>query len=114
MPIDSPESLANPRIADYVWVTRAPEPPRRGRLGVMVRAVGNGKGLEVLAVAPESPAEQGGIQVGDAILIVNGVEVMSIEDLHEIIAEKRRLHEIVVRRGRQHIKIQVTIPPHRN
>ncbi len=110
MPIDSPESLANARMADYVWVTRSPEQPRRGRLGVMVRALGNGKGVEVLAVAPESPAEQGGLQAGDVIVTVNGVEIQEIEDLHETIAEKRGVHEIVVRRGRQLIEIEISIP----
>jgi S1-C subfamily serine protease len=110
MPIDSPESLANARMADYVWVTRPPEQPRRGRLGVMVRALGSGKGVEVLAVAPESPAEQGGLQAGDVIVTVNGVEIQEIEDLHETIAEKRGVHEIVARRGRQLIEIEISIP----
>ncbi len=110
MPIDSPESLANARMADYVWVTRPPEQPRRGRLGVMVQALGDGKGVEVLAVAPESPAEEAGIQAGDVIVMVSGVEIQDIEDLHETIAEKRRSHEIVVRRGRQLIEMEVSIP----
>jgi uncharacterized iron-regulated protein len=113
MPIDSPESLANTRMADYVWVTRLPARPGRGRLGVMVRALAGGMGVEVLAVAPESPAGEAGLTRGDVIVMVNGVEVREIEELHEAIAEKRKIHEIVVRRGRQLIEIGVSIPDDR-
>jgi S1-C subfamily serine protease len=110
MPLDYSGSVANPRVADYVWITNPPEEPRRGRLGVMVSVLEKGRGLEVLAVAPDSPAERAGILAGDVILSVSGVEARSIEVLQSTIAEKRSSHEIVVRRGRQQLKLQVAIP----
>ncbi|MCU0573115.1 MAG: ChaN family lipoprotein [Syntrophobacteraceae bacterium] len=110
MPIDYRGSVANPGMADYVWITQPPRQPGRGRLGVMVRALEKGKGLEVLAVAPESPAETSGIQAGDVILVVNGVEIETIEDLQGLIAERRIHHEIILRRGRQQLKMEVSIP----
>lgn len=110
MPIDSTESLANPRMADYIWVTRLPEAPRRGRLGVMVRPLDNGRGLEVMGVAPDSPAQQGGIEKGDIILSVNGVDTRDIETLQELIAEKRSVHQIVLRRKKQTLSVEVILP----
>lgn len=109
MPIDYRGSVANPGLADYVWITPPLKPSGRGRLGVMVRALQKGKGLEVLAVAPESPAETSGIRPGDIIVTVNGVEVKTVEDLQSLIAERRPLHEIVLRRGREPLKIEVYI-----
>jgi uncharacterized iron-regulated protein len=110
MPIDSTESMANPKMADYVWVTRLPEAPKRARLGVMVRSLENGRGLEIMGVAPDSPAERGGIRTGDVILSVNGIETRDVEILQELIAEKKPLHKIVFRRNKQTLTIEVSIP----
>ncbi len=44
-------------------------------------------GVVVLSVAPDSPAMKAGIQPGDVIRAVNGVEVRNLEDLSKLLAE---------------------------
>jgi len=44
-------------------------------------------GVVILSVAPDSPAMEAGLQPGDIIKAVNGVEVRSLEDLSRLLAE---------------------------
>lgn len=43
--------------------------------------------VEVLSVAPDSPAERGGVRVGDLIVAINGQEVSSVDHLHRFLSE---------------------------
>jgi S1-C subfamily serine protease len=44
-------------------------------------------GVEVLAVAPESPASRGGIREGDIIVAIDGHDVASVDHIHKFLAE---------------------------
>jgi S1-C subfamily serine protease len=44
-------------------------------------------GVEVMAVAPQSPASQGGIREGDVIIAIDGHEVVSVDHIHKYLAE---------------------------
>ena len=111
MPIDYPDSLADPDFGDFVWITdRTPVPAHRPRLGVMIRQAPGGKGLEVLHVLPGSPAEAAGILTGDAITAINGQPVQSLEDLHEAMLQQKKTHRIDIRRGTRVISVTVTLP----
>jgi uncharacterized iron-regulated protein len=109
VPINYPDGLFDPNIADFVWITDKTESAHRGRLGVMVRASASGQGLDVLAVAPDSPAEKAGIQVGDIIHTVDGTPVQDIESLHKAIAKQTSVHQLEIRRGDQEIQVTITL-----
>ncbi|MGA2938749.1 MAG: trypsin-like peptidase domain-containing protein [Syntrophobacteraceae bacterium] len=44
-------------------------------------------GVEVMAVAPQSPASIGGIKEGDLIVAIDGHEVTSVDHIHRFLAE---------------------------
>jgi serine protease Do len=49
-----------------------------GRLGVMLKPVGNAGGVRITKIAPGSPAEQAGLEVGDAIIGINSARVIDM------------------------------------
>ena len=55
----------------------------------MVRFYGLGaeSGVEVMAVAPQSPASRGGVREGDVIVAIDGREVSSVDHIHRFLAE---------------------------
>ena len=109
LPVNYEGSMIDPKLADYVWVTKIPESSQRARLGVMVRALLSGDGLEVLGVLPDSPAAKAGIQKGDIIRDIDGSAVKSVEELHKVIAENSRVHEITIKRGNRLIPLTAFI-----
>jgi S1-C subfamily serine protease len=68
---------------------------RRGYLGIGVQPVGlpeavrsslpgaKNRGLILLSVEPDSPAEQAGLQLGDILAIFNGKPMSDIDDLQD-------------------------------
>ena len=72
---------------------------KRGHLGItaqqrplarrMVRFYGLGaeSGVEVMAVAPQSPASRGGVREGDVIVAIDGREVSSVDHIHRFLSE---------------------------
>jgi aminopeptidase N len=111
MPVNYPGSLADPDLADYVWITEPVESAPRGRLGFLVHRSATGKGLEVIEVRPESPAARAGLKKGDAIVAVQGKPVARIEELHQLTTQAKEVVEIRVRRNNQEISLSVQLPP---
>jgi S1-C subfamily serine protease len=70
---------------------------RRGFVGVgafpvrlpakLEKQAGQSTGLLVIAVQPNSPAEQGGVTLGDALLSVDGHPLAQVDDLLEALAD---------------------------
>lgn len=56
----------------------------RGKLGLKAQETEDGKGLKVLDVDEESPAEKAGIKEGDIITEFDGTEVNNIDKLREL------------------------------
>jgi len=56
----------------------------RGKLGLKAQETEDGKGLKVLDVDDESPAEKAGIKEGDIITEFDGTEVNNIDKLREL------------------------------
>lgn len=54
------------------------------RLGVKAQEMEDGKGIKVLEVDDESPAEKAGLKEGDIITVFDGVEVNTVEKLKEL------------------------------
>ncbi|MBS7634512.1 trypsin-like peptidase domain-containing protein [Candidatus Bathyarchaeota archaeon] len=69
------------------------------------------RGVLVVEVAPDSPADRSGIVRGDIILEFNNERVDSIEDLQRILAKMRHEYECeaTVLRGLRRFKVAVTL-----
>ena len=86
--------------------------PRPVRLGpVMEQAVGQGIGLLLLSVEPDSPAHHGGLLVGDILLSVDGRPVPSPRDLMAVLMGEQigRALTVQLLRGGQPRDVTVTI-----
>jgi membrane-associated protease RseP (regulator of RpoE activity) len=68
--------------------------------------------LEVTEVLPGSPAAEAGVEVGDAILSVNGAPVASVQELRQAIAEVEpgAIYELGIARGDAALTLDVTRP----
>lgn len=58
-------------------VTSTPPPPPY--LGLLTR--NSNQGIEVVEIVPNSPADRGGLKIGDLVLAINGVAVLSDQPL---------------------------------
>jgi C-terminal processing protease CtpA/Prc len=83
-------------------------------LGVGAIPSADGKGLDVMAVAPDSPAAKAGIQPGDRILSIDKTEINSLPDLRRVIREKKAGDKIdvVIRRADKEQTLQPTLVEH--
>jgi serine protease Do len=113
IPIDMARHIV-PQLKESGFVTR-------GWLGVLIQPVDEDiassldlpgpSGALVAKVYPDSPAEDGGIEVGDVIVEFAGTPVPESDDLPTIVADTpvgKKVDVIVIRKGeRQKIKIEV-------
>jgi serine protease Do len=60
---------------------------RRPRMGLQVQETEEGKGVKVLSVEDESPADKAGIQEDDIILKVNDTDITTVDGLKAIIKD---------------------------
>jgi S1-C subfamily serine protease len=69
----------------------------------------NDHAVEVLAVDPNGPARQAGVQTGDLIVAIEGRDVASVDDLHRVLAEWPigQPASLAVLRGRERVTIHV-------
>lgn len=82
------------------------------RLGLKAQETEDGKGLKVLDVDDESPAEKAGIKEGDIITTFNGTDVNNIDqlrDLSKTAIEKGTFTVKLLRDGKSQ-ELQVKIP----
>lgn len=110
VPVNTPRRPIDRRIGDYIWVLpEEPAHPPRGRIGVLIRQVEGGEGMEILKVVPKSNAHRAGILKGDIFLTINNSIVNDMESLHRAMAGKGPDHEILIRRDEQQITVKLTI-----
>jgi len=108
MDVDLPELPMRP--ADVYWaVSYRSLADRRVMLGVQIEPVAGG-GLRVLAVAPGSPAEDAGVQVGDVIVSTGGRPVESAFDLtYELDRyQPGEIHPLALIRGDRRLELDVS------
>lgn len=77
LPADS--TILNPDSADFLVFVEQVELPQAGLMGVMLDD--SGSGVRISGVAPESSAALAGIEKGDLIQRLNGVEVHTAADI---------------------------------
>jgi S1-C subfamily serine protease len=109
VPIDYPDRVADPKIADFVWLINRFEPVHRVRLGVLFGEA-PGKGLEILKILPNSPAAKAGLRKGDMLYRLDGMPVSSLEEVHRAFSSKM-VHELILKRDNQEISVTVTLSP---
>jgi serine protease Do len=84
----------------------------KGKLGIKAQETEEGKGLKVLDVDDESPAEKAGIQEGDVITEFDGAEVNNIDKLRELAktAMGKVAFKVKLNRDGKQQEIDVKIP----
>ena len=65
------------------------------------------QGVVIADVAPDTPAANFGVQKGDIVVEVNGVEIKSTRDLAEACAQKARFWDLTISRGGQLIRSRI-------
>jgi uncharacterized iron-regulated protein len=109
VPIDYPFSTLDPNLADYVVMTNKPEPFRRPRLGVTIQPAASGRGVEILAILPGSPAATAHLRKGDIILSIDDFSVNSVEEVQRALAQGGPDYNVVIERDRKKITVTVKI-----
>ena len=91
----------------------------RGWLGIVVQEVrsdriptfefGKEKGAWVSDVLEESPADQGGIQIGDVIIEYDGKTILKAKELAQLVADTPALKEIDIKVLREGVEKNLTL-----
>jgi S1-C subfamily serine protease len=82
----------------------------RGYLGVETTDAPSGGGAEVASVVPGGPAERAGLQTGDLIVTIDGVDVRSLGGLLGEIERHSIGDSILLEVVRDGAPFQVTVP----
>jgi Do/DeqQ family serine protease len=90
--------------------TARSEPAAADWLGMTVAAAQDG--VAVVAVAPGSIAERGGVRAGDLLLVIDRSEVRSLTDFHRVTGSLRggRTVVVLVRRAEAALYLALSIP----
>jgi hypothetical protein len=105
---------ASSPLANFIWITQ-PNPPekKKPRIGVILKAKEDLKGLVIEKVIPGSPAEKAGLLPGDQFIAVEGEEVTKVKDIHDALEQKGWGNEITFTILREGVKreVAVKLPP---
>jgi serine protease Do len=82
-----------------------PLPPR------LAAALGRGRGIEVVQVAEDSPADRAGLRPEDLIVEVDGVSVSAVDDLQRLMAGDAIGRPVTTRLLRQGRELTVEVVP---
>jgi S1-C subfamily serine protease len=69
------------------------------------------RGVGIVGVAPDSPAEAGGLQVGDILLELDGKPVPSVDALHKVLSRELIGREVEVRMLRNGKLLRTRLAP---
>jgi serine protease Do len=112
---ESPEPWANPAprsgtMDDEDLMSDKP------RLGVSVEDMADGRGVRILSVRPNSPAENAGIRIDDVVTSIDGFRVNNVDDLQRIVGRLKQGNKVnlsILRNGDRMNKL-VTMPKPRD
>lgn len=85
---DSRPETGQPQRAQEATPTPAPDAARPW-LGIVARPFRDGEGVVIKHVAPDSPADDAGLEPGDVIRAIDGLDVQDVEDLRDAIDDKK-------------------------
>jgi S1-C subfamily serine protease len=68
-------------------------------------------GIQVISIAPDSPAERGGLREGDVIVGFDGKPTASIDDLHRLLTEERMGKRTRLQLLRRTQKLELFVTP---
>lgn len=84
--------------------------PQRPQLGVEVQEQENEKGLKVITVMGDSPADNAGIKNKDVILMVDEKEVNTIDELRKAVTEGKQNVILTLMRDGKKTKVDLKFP----
>jgi len=92
----------------YLGITAQQRP--LGRRVVRYHNLASEFAVEVLSVAPDSPAAQGGIKIGDLIVVISGQAVASVDNIHRFLSEWPIGRSVILTiiRGQERLQMEVT------
>ena len=91
----------------YLGIAGGPRPlPPRARA-----ATGAERGVEVVEIVPDSPAERGGLHVGDVIYELDGETVESATDLQRMMVAERIEREATAKVVREGTLLELGVVP---
>ena len=93
-------------IADYIVYTAHLTGVKERKIGVYIEETG--KGLKVVKVKKNSPAEKAGIKKGDIIVQFNGREIKDLVDLKVELFFSQQENSITVLRNGKKVKMKLT------
>lgn len=67
---------------------------KKPMLGVQIEEMDNNAGVKINSVNPNSPAEKAGLQKGDVVTAIDGSTVKSIEDIKQVMNNKKEGDEV--------------------
>ena len=82
-----------------------------GRRMVRYHHLVRDQAVEVLTVAPDSPAARAGVHMGDWIVALNERPVVSVDDLHRALAEQPRGRAVTLHLVRWKERLQLAVFP---
>jgi S1-C subfamily serine protease len=110
---ESTRSIVSALIAEgrvrraYLGIAGGPRPlPPRARA-----ATGAERGVEVVEIVPDSPAERAGLRVGDVIFELDGEAVESATDLQRMMVAERIERETTARVVREGSQLELGVVP---
>jgi len=101
------------------WLPPIPEPfidreesTDRPKLGISVEELADEKGVRILDIRPNTPAEKAGLKEDDVITSIDGMRVGNLDDLQRIVGNLRAGNGIRLQiiRGNDRISKMVNIP----
>jgi S1-C subfamily serine protease len=101
-----------PAIAAAVWLTLlANAAQARPFMGIQYKLNSDGKGMLIMEVQGDSPAEKAGLKAKDVILKINGTEPTSLQEFREIIGLLKVGDTVTleIRRDDKEEKVKVTL-----
>ena len=98
--INGYDSGTQPDVADYLLLPAPQNLPPRGMLGIMLDDTE--KGVEVMSVEQESPAQQAGMKKGDHLLSIDDQSIVTVGDLRIGLLDKKPGDKVHVTVQRSH------------
>jgi aminopeptidase N len=109
VPVDETTTTVRASVADFVWGVPESPFPAYPELGVLT--VGTPRGLHVIYVEPDSPADLGGIETGDTLQSIGPVRLTDRPTLYEALLDARwgDVLSVALTRGDTTLELEIAL-----